>query len=233
MTETTEIPEAESSDARDRYFELAKELLNIRNLSENIIAVHGRICQENLIIPLAAFIEWAAANDTGHLALLFPTISEAWCALEGVEAFFSFNRPLIKDIDKRKREFYIGNKRFAVCSNRSKEEKDLDISGGMFIYRVGNTPKICEMYRRIDKRHDYKILSVHSNKWVYCVQNRNAVESKIVKVINTPFIDPLHPRFFGLLPPDERELLLKEIADRGCSGSLDMQGLYWNLEGHN
>ena len=228
MSAADETSNKGRKDVVDRYLFAAKELQSIRDCSENIIAVQGRVTQENLIIPLASFIEWAMSNWTDSLALIFPTLAEVWCALEGVEAYFALRDPVITDIDKKNRKFRAGNKWFYVCSRQTKDNLPDDISG-MFIYRVRNTLKICEIYRRIDKLSDYKIVSVHSDQWVYCVQARNVVETKVAKVITTPFIDPVHPRFFYSLSESVRAALERQRVREGCSGYLHMQSLYWDL----
>ncbi|MCY4061906.1 MAG: hypothetical protein OXG53_06040 [Chloroflexi bacterium] len=228
MSAADEMPNKGRKDVVDRYFAAAKELHSIRGCSENIIVVQGRVTQENLIIPLASFIEWAISNWTGSLALIFPTLAEVWCALEGVEAYLSLRDSVITDIDKKNRRFRAGNKWFHVCSRRTKDNLPDDISG-MFIYRVRGISKIYKMYKQIDKSSDYKIVSVHSDQWMYCVQSRNAVETKVARVITTPFIDPLNPRLFYSVSKDVREALEKQRVSEGCSGYLHMQGLYWDL----
>ena len=95
----------------------------IFSADDHIIALNGFPCDENLVVPLATFVEWASSSWCGELALIFPTVDNAWEALAKVESFFSFSLPkkLITVRDKKRRRFCVGNTWFTVCSSRTRE----------------------------------------------------------------------------------------------------------------
>ncbi len=180
------------------YFDALSDMRNeILNEEHNIVVISGHDCKENLLISFGAFIEWVTSNSSGNAILYFPTVRLAWETLEEWESFHDYQ--IVRQKDKAKRKFRIGNKWFVTQSQRTKVSSDAENISGIFIYNIPiDSPsnyKVARIYASIDKSALHKVVAVRSLGWVTYLIHDDIIAKKSLLVITSKFVNLGHPQY--------------------------------------
>lgn len=184
------------------YFDALSDIRNeILNEEHNIVAISGRDCKENLLISFGAFIEWVTSNSCGHAILYFPTVRHAWETLEEWESFHNYQ--MVREKDKAKRQFRIGNKWFCIQSSRTKVSMEAQDISAIYICNIPidspSNQKIARIYASIDKSALHKVVDVRSLGWAIYLIHDDIIAKKSLQIITSKFVNMGRPQYSRLL----------------------------------
>ena len=184
------------------YFDAISDMRNeILNEENNIVAISGHDCKENLLISFGAFIEWVTSNSCGNAILYFPTVRLAWETLEEWESFHDYQ--IVRQKDKAKRKFRIGNMWFVIQSQRTKVSSDAENISGIFICNIPrDSPsnyKVARIYASIDKSALHKVVDVRSLGWATHLTHDDIIAKKSLLIITSQFVNMGGPQYKRML----------------------------------